>query len=365
MTRGQPPMTHAGQWGSEAKPEGPDPSSVPGVVDEIEVRGHIVDSLLLPKILDRILQMGGSFEIHECKIGVRRSDPSYARIGIRADSSEAIDAILGDLVEHGASPVHTEDARTVPADIPGAFPDAFYSTTNQRTQVRFKGRWIDIQDQEMDCGIALDPASGVARCVPMIRVTLGMPIVVGHAGVRVLPVERPRESTLFGFMSSSVSSEKPKSVSLKSVAEAIRATRAAGKKVLMVGGPAIVHTGSVSHVAKLIRDGWVQTVFAGNALAAHDVEQALFGTSLASRSSTVMSTTCAPSTPSAGRAVWRGRSRRACSPPESCTNASNTRSISSWPGRSATTARCPRSSLTRSWHRTGCARRSATSASRS
>ncbi len=215
-------MTQPGQSGPEARQEGSDRSSASGAVDEIEVRGHIVDSLLLPKILDRILQMGGSFEIHECKIGVRRSDPSYARIGIRAESAEAIDAIIGDLVEHGASPVHAEDARTVPADIAGAFPDAFYSTTNQRTQVRFKARWIDVQDQEMDCGIALDPISGVARCVPMIRVTLGMPIVVGHAGVRVLPVERPRESTLFGFMSSTVSSEKPKSVSLKSVAEAIR-----------------------------------------------------------------------------------------------------------------------------------------------
>ena len=93
-----------------------------GAVDEIEVRGHIVDSLLLPKILDRILQMGGTFEIHECKIGVRRTDPSYARIGIRAETPEAIDAILGDLLEHGASPVHPEDARTVPADIAGAFP---------------------------------------------------------------------------------------------------------------------------------------------------------------------------------------------------------------------------------------------------
>src|SRR5271167_3218949 len=101
MTRGQPPMTHAGQWGSEAKPEGPDPSPAPGVVDEIEVRGHIVDSLLLPKILDRILQMGGSFEIHECKIGVRRSDPSYARIAIQADDHETLGAILGDVVEHG------------------------------------------------------------------------------------------------------------------------------------------------------------------------------------------------------------------------------------------------------------------------
>src|SRR5262245_7204689 len=182
------------------------PSSL-GVVDEIEVRGHIVDSLLLPTILDRILQMGGSFEIRECKIGVRRSDPSYARIAIRAETPEAIDAIVGDLLEHGAAPVHPEDARTVPADIAGAFPEGFYSTTNQQTQVRFHGRWIDVQDQEMDCGIAFDATTASARCVPMIHVTEGMPIVVGHAGVRVLPVERPRETSLFGFMNSNVSSE--------------------------------------------------------------------------------------------------------------------------------------------------------------
>ena len=163
-TGGQPPMTNAGQRGSGAKADGPDASSAPGFVDEIEVRGHIVDSLLLPKILDRILQMGGSFEIHECKIGVRRSDPSYARIGIRADSPEAIDAILGDLVEHGAWPVHSEDCRTVAADIAGAFPDGFYSTTNQRTQVRYKGRWIGVQDQEMDCGIV---AGSRVRSGPM------------------------------------------------------------------------------------------------------------------------------------------------------------------------------------------------------
>ena len=277
-------MTHPGTPGPDATPQSSSPNVSPstrkGAIDEIEVRGHIVDSLLLPKILDRILQMGGTFEIHECRIGVRRSDPSYARIGIRAESPEAIDAILGDLLEHGAAPIHTEDARTAAADFAGAFPDGFYSTTNQRTQVRHKGRWIDVQNQEMDCGIALDPATSTARCVPMTHVTLGLPIVVGHAGVRVLPEERPRHTNLFGFMSSTVSSEKPKSVSLRSVAEAIRGTRTAGKKVLLVGGPAIVHTGSAPHVAQLIREGWIQTVFAGNALAAHDVEQALYGTSL-------------------------------------------------------------------------------------
>lgn len=255
-------------------------AAAPGVVEEVEVRGHIIDSLLLPKILDRILQMGGTFEIRECRIGSRRIDPSYARIAIRAATAGELDEILGDLVEHGASPVDPEDARVVPADIAGAFPEEFYSTTNQRTQVRLGGQWIDVADQEMDCGIAVDPAKKTARCVAMTEVTLGLPIVVGHAGVRVVPVERPRETTLFGFMASNVSSEKPKAISLQGVADSIRSNRAEGKKVLLVGGPAIVHTGSSPHVAQLIREGWIQTLFAGNALATHDIEQALYGTSL-------------------------------------------------------------------------------------
>src|SRR6516164_7881248 len=124
-------------------PERPGAPSSRAVVDEIEVRGHIVDSLLLPKILDRILQMGGTFEIKECRIGVRRIDPSYARIAIRAATHDDLDAIIGDLIEHGATPVNPGDARVVQADIVGAFPEDFYSTTNQRTQVRLKGHWID------------------------------------------------------------------------------------------------------------------------------------------------------------------------------------------------------------------------------
>jgi lysine-ketoglutarate reductase/saccharopine dehydrogenase-like protein (TIGR00300 family) len=263
-------------------PEGPKSAQArpTPVVEEIEVRGHIVDSLLLPKILDRILLMGATFEIRECKIGVRRTDPSYARIAIRADNQESLDAVLGDLVEHGAAPVHSADATLVAADIAGAFPEGFYSTTNQPTQVRANGRWIAVDDQEMDCAIMVDRARGKARCIPMCHVEAGMPIVVGHAGVHVIPIERPREVGIFGFMGSNVSSEKPKSVSVRSVVDAMRATRAQGNKILLVGGPAIVHTGSAGYVAQLIREGWVQVLFAGNALAAHDIEQALFGTSL-------------------------------------------------------------------------------------
>lgn len=251
-----------------------------GLVEQVEVHGHIIDSLLLPKILDRILQMGGTFEILECRIGARRVDPSHARIAVHADTASRLQEILGDLIEHGAVAIEPEDARSMPADIAGAFPEGFYSTTNERTEVRLGGRWVEVADQEMDCGIAVDPDARTARCVPMIDVAVGMRILVGHAGVRVLPTERPREATLFGFMGSNVSSEKPKAVSYAAVADSIRATRAAGRKVLLVGGPAIVHTGSAPHVAQLIREGWIQVLFAGNALATHDIEQALYGTSL-------------------------------------------------------------------------------------
>ena len=138
-----------------------------GATEEVVVRGHIIDSLLLPKILDRILQMGGTFEIRECTIGARRVDPSFARIAVRADSHALVEEIVGDLIEHGASPVHPDDATVEPADIPGAFPDGFYSTTNQRTQIRLGGRWVDVADQEMDCGIVVAADRRSARCVPM------------------------------------------------------------------------------------------------------------------------------------------------------------------------------------------------------
>ena len=258
----------------------PQPGEPAWAEEVVEVRGHIIDSLLLPKILDRVLQMGGRFEIRKCEIGTGRKDPSHAVLAVRAESAEKLSQIIADLLPHGAVPVDVGNVTTEPADLPGCFPDRFYCTTNQHTQVRINGRWVDVADQEMDCGITVDPVAQTARCIPMTEVTARQPIVVGYAGVRVIPVERPRGETAFSFMGSAVSSEKPRAASLAAVANAIRATRAAGKKVLLVGGPAIVHTGSGEQVSRLIREGWVQVLFAGNALATHDIEQALFGTSL-------------------------------------------------------------------------------------
>jgi lysine-ketoglutarate reductase/saccharopine dehydrogenase-like protein (TIGR00300 family) len=254
-----------------------------GHVERVELAGHIIDSLLLPKVLDFITAAGGSFRIEKISIGHDRSDPSYALIEVRAASAERLQQILADIADHGATPVHTQDARLVTADIAGAFPEGFYSTTNQRTEVRISGRWIEVQNQEMDCGVLVDPAGETARCQAMTDVRVGEQYVVGHAGVRVLPEAREMHAAGFEFMNSPVSTEKPKGVAIRQVAlELIRAKREGGK-ALLVGGPAIVHTGSVEHVSTLIRRGYIHRLFAGNALATHDIEQALFGTSLGVR----------------------------------------------------------------------------------
>jgi lysine-ketoglutarate reductase/saccharopine dehydrogenase-like protein (TIGR00300 family) len=162
----------------------------------------------------------------------------------------------------------------------GAFPENFYSTTSYRTQVRLGGEWVEVEDQEMDCGILVDPEEKAARCIAMADVRLGDRIVVGRQGLRVVPAETVERRNLFEFMASPVSSEKPKGVTVREVAAAMRRTRAAGEKILAVLGPAVVHTGSVEHVCKLIQGGFMQVLFAGNALATHDIEQALYGTSL-------------------------------------------------------------------------------------
>jgi lysine-ketoglutarate reductase/saccharopine dehydrogenase-like protein (TIGR00300 family) len=257
-----------------------DPQTNAAIAEEVELQGHIIDSLILPKVLDEIIGQGGRFEFKKVKIGHARTDPSYARIEVAADTAERLQEILRRISDHGATPVHMSDVVLVEADLNGAFPDGFYSTTNQRTEVRISGKWIGVDDQEMDCGVLVDESGKKARCVAMCRVQRGDKVVVGHRGVRVLPLERERDSTEFEFMASAVSSEKPKAATVRRIGSEMKATRAAGGKILLVAGPALIHTGSVDYVSRMIRDGFVQVLFAGNALAAHDIEYALFGTSL-------------------------------------------------------------------------------------
>ena len=249
-------------------------------VEEIELQGHIIDSLLLPKVLDEILTRGGTYTIKKIDLGRQREDPSKAKIEIKADSQEQLDDIMEAVHDHGAVPTLQRDCEFELADMNGAFPERFYSTTNFRTQVRIGGDWVDVDDQEMDCGIVLDLKKQTARCIAMVHVKKNQPIVVGHQGVRVMPAETAARTSLFEFMSSAVSSEKPKGVTVREIAATIKRTKAAGEKILAVLGPAVVHTGSVEHICELIKLGYLDVLFAGNALATHDIEQALFGTSL-------------------------------------------------------------------------------------
>jgi lysine-ketoglutarate reductase/saccharopine dehydrogenase-like protein (TIGR00300 family) len=253
----------------------------PRHVEEVELRGHIIDSLLLPKILDIVTSRGGAFRIKRIAIGQARNDPSFALLEISAPSDELLQEIVSQVADHGAVSTASQDCRLVAADIAGAFPEGFYSTTNQRTEVRLDGHWIAVAEQEMDCGVQVDPRAKTARAVAMTDVRVGELYIVGHAGTRVFPEERATEDRrMFEFMGSSVSTEKPKGLAIREVARELFKTRAQGGRTLLVGGPAIVHTGSGEHLCQLIRKGYVNILFAGNALATHDIEQALFGTSL-------------------------------------------------------------------------------------
>jgi lysine-ketoglutarate reductase/saccharopine dehydrogenase-like protein (TIGR00300 family) len=250
------------------------------ISERVELRGHIIDSLLLPKVLDEILTCGGSFTIHEIKIGKQRSDPSYASIDVSGPSPEVVDDLVRRLRQHGAEVVEQKAVQLVEAPADGVFPPDFYVTTNQQTYVHHNG-WIEVRPVAMDCGIAVDVEKLQASTIKFSQIRKGMKIAVGHHGIRVAPQERSMERrSVFEFMASNVSSEKPKSAVIREVAAEMRLAKQSGGKILVVAGPAIVHTGAGEHFEKMIAQGYVNLLFAGNALAAHDMEHAFYGTSL-------------------------------------------------------------------------------------
>lgn len=252
--------------------------------EDVEIRGHIIDSLILPKILDIITSGGGSFRIKNISIGQARKDPSSSLVEVSASTEEQLNELLSSISDHGAVRVNEHDCQFEVADIASAFPEGFYSSTNQRTEVRLDGQWVEVSSQEMDCGIVIHEDGKSAKCVPMLNVDKGDHIVVGHRGVRVFPLERQDSAQSFEFMNSAVSTEKPKGIAIRKIAEQLFTTKQSkgqgGGKSLIVGGPAIIHTGSSKHLQTLIERGYVDKLFAGNALATHDIEQAFFGTSL-------------------------------------------------------------------------------------
>ena len=248
--------------------------------EEVHLQGHIIDSLLLPRAFELIMDRGGEFEILTIHVGKRKDETSLAKMQVSAPSAELLREILDELQALGAELMRAEDVETEPAPRDGALPPDFYSTTNLPTEVRLGGEWVAVDGTEMDLAVVVDQAAGRACTRPMARVRKGEAVAVRHSGIRVLPLERARGGEIFSFMNSAVSSEKPKKLVIREVAREMHAIHQRGGKILLVAGPAILHSGAGPHLASLVRDGFVDVLFGGNALAVHDVEAALYGTSL-------------------------------------------------------------------------------------
>ena len=250
------------------------------LTETVEITGHLMDTGVLARVLDDVLEYGGDYKVDRLDLGREHDDESYARIAVGADDGETLQRILNRVQIHGVNPVNAVDADLRPAPADGVFPEEFYSTTNLDTEVRLDGRWHAVDRAEMDCGLVV--TDGRVRTVPVSDVQAGEQVVCGAIGVRVtLPAPAElEEGDGFAFMSSTVSSEKPQALLVRQIAERVREVKAAGDKVLWVGGPAIVHTGAAPAMVALVRAGYVDVLFAGNALATHDIEAALYGTSL-------------------------------------------------------------------------------------
>ena len=244
----------------------------------VELSGHIIDSLLLGKVLDAIVEAGADYRMFDVEIGRTNTDMSSVRLEITARDTAALELLLENLQVHGVNRLLLSPARLVGCERDGVLPAGFYSTTNLPTFVLTEGGKIKVENPEMDC--ALIVRDGAVRTVPMHRAREGDLVVVGLDGVEVTAPSRPRGPNPFEFMSSEVSSEKPKRLLLERLAERLRGARAAGGKVLVVAGPAVIHTGAGPDLAGLVRSGWVDVLFAGNGFATHDIESNVLGTSL-------------------------------------------------------------------------------------
>jgi hypothetical protein len=270
----------------------------------VELEGHIIDSGMMQAAFGIVMDLGGSFDVEEFRVGRSKTEGSYCRMTVTADDPEHLQSILHELHQNGANPADPKDADLVPAPRDQVVPEGFYSTTNHPTDIRIDGQWIEVDRIEMDCAVVIeraehrsaegssgeqsdprdedgngDPARAYTKVLNAIEE--GDLVVTGEAGIRVRPPERPRgKEGAFGFMQGGVSAERPSESTIERIAEAIVETREEGGEVLAVPGPALIHSGAREELAQLVRGGYVTMLSAGNGFAVHDLERDLYGTSL-------------------------------------------------------------------------------------
>jgi arginine dihydrolase len=244
----------------------------------VEAEGHLIDSQILNVVFDTVVKHTASFDVLKFDIGRSNDEPSSIAMRISAPTEQILGRVLEELVALGCRLADTHDAQTRGADRDGCVPDDFYSTTNHRTMVRLNGQWVNVEQQRMDAVIVIEGSR--ARCRKLRDVKKGDAILCGVGGVRVIPEFQERDRHGFAFMTNEISSERRVEVGVSRIAAMMQEVKAAGGRIAVVAGPVIVHTGGAVHFQELIRGGFVDVLLSGNALAVHDAEQALFGTSL-------------------------------------------------------------------------------------
>ncbi|BAY13195.1 bifunctional arginine dihydrolase/ornithine cyclodeaminase [Calothrix sp. NIES-2098] len=253
----------------------------------IRLEGHLLDSGLINRALDLIVDTGGSFQVLNFNLGEQRQSTSAAEVKVSAPSHEVMEEIISLLIDLGAVdlPQDERDAKLEPVVQAGVAPDDFYVSTIYPTEVRIKGRWIKVENQRMDGAIAIteSPNGIVAKCKILRDLEVGEQVIVDVLGIRTIRKTESREqrnTQEFSFMSGGVSSERRVELVVEQVAWELRKIRDAGGKVVFTAGPVVIHTGGGEHLSRLIREGYVQALLGGNAIAVHDIEQNMMGTSL-------------------------------------------------------------------------------------
>lgn len=256
-------------------------NGAPLVHEVVEAEGHLIDSHIMEQIFDAVVEYGGRFEVEKFRIGRTNSEPSQLRLRVEAPGEEPMRLMLEHLLGLGCSPVDSGDAALVAAERDRCAPEDFYSTTNHRTMVRLDRRWVEVDEQRMDALVVV--AEGRARCCKLRDLRAGDRVVVGMRGIRVVPESKERDRLSFAFMSHGISSERQVETAVRQTAALVRQVIDGGKRVVVVAGPVVVHTGGAAPLAALIRGGFVHALLSGNALGVHDIEAALLGTSLGVR----------------------------------------------------------------------------------
>ncbi len=249
------------------------------IVATFQARGHLIDSGLLSDALEAVQAASATYRVVRLDIGTHRHDESSLELEVTAPGQVAFERLRADLMSLGLSETDTQDAVLGTVDQDGVAPEGFYSSTNLATEVRLRGEWLPVLQQRMDATLVVEGRT--VRCVKLRDLAKGQQVVLGFTGIRVTPhTTRKLQEGKFAFMQGGASSERRLAAQVAEVVREWQRVRAEGRKVILVAGPVVVHVGAAPVLAAILRAGLVDGVLSGNALAVHDIEVALYGTSL-------------------------------------------------------------------------------------